>query len=106
MRNTRAAPCSRRANDEEQENLNRVLIQLYNLTRNSHLAKEYLIIATVTNFIPCEDENHEAYGRLGTYEKITGTVWNIDPVLRKVIRIGDNVIDFADITEIIVHDKE
>ena len=94
----------RELNDEEQEALEAALLRLHELTKNLRMAKENRVTATVTWFVPCADENHEAYGRGGTYERYTGTVWKVDPILTKSLLIGDRTIEFSELAEIVIQE--
>ena len=94
----------RELNDEEQAALETALSRLHNLTKNLRMAKENLVAATVTFFVPCADENHEAYGRGGSYERYTGTVWKVDPILTKSLLIGDRTIEFSELAEIVIQE--
>lgn len=85
----------RELTEEEQARIDCVLRQL--AARSRELPGPTV---TVTCYVPCGDENHEAYGRYGTYETISGTLLQIDPLLRKALRVGETVIEFADIAEI------
>ena len=96
----------RELNEEEQEELNESLLRLRELTRNARAAKENQVRATVRYYLPCEDENSDAYGRLGSYESVTGTVWRVDPVTR-LLCIGKTRIEIEDIDSIqILEDDE
>ena len=46
--------------EEEQEELNRRLTILHNLTFNGRIARANKPVAEVTYFVPCADRNHEA----------------------------------------------
>ncbi len=94
----------RELNDEEQAALETALSRLHDLTKNLRMAKENLVAATVTFFVPCADENHEAYGRGGNYERYTGTVWKVDPILTKSLLIGDRTIEFSELAEIVIQE--
>ena len=94
----------RELNDEEQEALEAALARLHDLTANRRAAKENRVTATVTWFVPCADENHEAYGRGGTYERCTGIVWKVDPILTKSLLVGDRVIEFSELAEIVIQE--
>ncbi|MCR5577375.1 MAG: hypothetical protein K6F56_10235 [Oscillospiraceae bacterium] len=95
----------RELNEEEQQDLNRTLSFLRERTANLRLARQAHITAVVTCYVPCMDENHEAYGRRGSYETVTGTVWRVDPVLHKTILIGDKEIEIADIAAITIGEE-
>lgn len=92
----------RELNEEEQEALNRALSLLRERTRSLRAAREHPVTAAVLRYVPCADENHEAYGCRGSYETVTGTVWKVDPVLSKTLLIGDLVIELADIAGITI----
>ncbi len=94
----------RELNEEEQAELDCVLAELYERTRTLRAARE-AVNAFVTYYVPCQDENHEAYGLRGTYETLTGRVWQVDPVLTKTLRISDTVVEFSDIAEIRILDN-
>ena len=94
----------RELNDEEQEALEAALARLHDLTKNLRAAKENQVTATVTWFVPCADENHEAYGCGGRYESCTGTVWKVDPVLTKSLLIDDRTIEFSELAEIVIQE--
>ena len=94
----------REPNDEEQAALEAALLRLHELTKNLRAAKENQVTATVTWFVPCADENHEAYGRGGSYETYTGTVWKVDPILAKSLLIGDRTIEFSELAEIVIQE--
>ena len=95
----------RELNDEEQEALETALSRLHDLTANRRAAKENRVTAAVTWFVPCADENHEAYGRRGSYERYTGTVWKVDPVITKSLFIGDRTIAFSELAEIVIQEE-
>ena len=90
--------------DEEQDALEAALSWLHDMTKNLRAAKENRVTAAVTFFVPCADENHEAYGRGGSYECYTGTVWKVDPVLTKSLLIGDRTIEFSELAEIVIQE--
>ena len=94
----------RELNEEEQTALDRALTLLYERTRNLRLTKDDPLTATVTYYVPCMDENHEAYGCRGSYERCTGVVRKVDPVLYKTLRIGDKEIEISDIAEIMLEE--
>lgn len=90
----------RELTEEEQEELNRILSYLHQKTANLCAAKENELVAAVTHYVPCMDENHEAYGCRGSYETLTGMIWRVDPVLHKTLLIGDKEIELGDIAAI------
>ena len=94
----------RELTEEEQSDLDRILTELYERTRSLRMAREDPVRATVCYYVPCPDENHEAYGLRGSYETLSGRVWKVDPMLTKTLRIGDAVIEFADIAAIQIED--
>ena len=94
----------RELNEEEQEALNRTLAFLREQTPNLRAARERHLTAAVTYYVPCMDENHEAYGCRGSYETVSGVVWRVDPVLHKTLVIGDQEIEIADIAAITIRE--
>ena len=87
-------------NEEDQSRLNRTLAELAGRVKNSRQARLEPVRVRVTFYVPCADENHEAYGLYGKYETLCGRVWRIDPVVRKALQVGETVIEFADILEL------
>ncbi|MBR4393323.1 MAG: hypothetical protein IKT07_04780 [Oscillospiraceae bacterium] len=85
--------------EEDQEKVNQVLLELVELMKNGRQSGHRPVV-TVAFYIPCSDENNEAYGLRGTYETLTGTVRKIDPVSRKIIQVSESIIEFSDILEI------
>ncbi len=86
-------------NEEERAEIDRVLSRLYEETRRRDAPP---VRISVTFFVPCPDENHEAYGRGGTYEPLCGTVRRVDPAVTKSLRVDERVIGFADIAAITI----
>lgn len=89
----------RELNEEEQAETGRTLSCLYEATRRRDAPP---VRVCVTFFVPCPDENHEAYGRGGSYETLCGTVRRIDPVLTKSLFVDERPVDFADIAAITI----
>ncbi|MDO4990059.1 MAG: hypothetical protein Q4E45_06090 [Eubacteriales bacterium] len=83
-------------NEEEQERINRTLLELVERSRD----RRQRVVVTVRWYVPCSDENHEAYGLYGQYRTLTGTLRKIDPILQRAIRVDETVIAFSDISEI------
>jgi len=67
----------RELDDEELIELNRRLALLHNLAGNSKLARSNRVIVSVTYYIPCQDQNHSAFGYRGQYVTVTGAVKKI-----------------------------
>ena len=40
----------------------------------------------------------------GSYERCTGTVWKVDPILTKSLLIGDRTIEFSELAEIVIQE--
>ena len=95
----------RELNDEETEALERTLALLHEQTQSRRTVKEHPVTATVLYYVPCADENHEAYGCRGTYESISGIVWKVDTTLSKTLLIGDKEIELSDIAQITIHEE-
>ena len=95
----------RELNEEEQAALDLTLRHLHERTANLRMAKENALRATVTYYVPCMDENHEAYGRRGSYESFTGIVWRVDPLLRGTLLIGDREIELSDVASVAIEEE-
>jgi hypothetical protein len=55
---------------------------------------------TIRFFVPCTDENNEAFEKgLGLYKTVNGTVRDINPVT-ETLRINETLVNFEDIGEI------
>ncbi len=87
----------REMNEDEQEALDHTLAELYERTRRAGSPPVY---AVVTYYLPCPDEQHEAYGLRGSYETATGRVRRVDPLLSKTLQIGERRLAFADLAAI------
>ena len=90
----------RELNEEEQAALDQTLRFLHERTANLRMAKENAVRATVTYYVPCADESHEAYGCRGSYERFEGIVWRVDPLLRGTLLIGEREIELDDVASI------
>lgn len=64
--------------EEDRKRLNRQLHILKGLTFNSRMARANRVIISVTYYVPCSDENNEAFGLRGQYQTLTGVCWNVD----------------------------
>ncbi len=87
----------RELNEQAQEELDRTLSLLH-----ARAAQGHPLSGRAACYVPCPDENHEAYGRLGSYETVTGPVRKVDPVLRRSLLIGDREIELSDISDITI----
>ena len=90
----------RQLSQEEKRELNRKLSLLCRLTRHRKAEKANLPLITVTYFSPCSDVENAAYGSGGTYQEVTGTVTQVDPVTGRTMTIDGQVIDLEDIIKI------
>ena len=88
---------------DEEWKLNRKLNMLHDLTANSRLARANKVTVTVEYFVLCTDPNHDAYGRKGLYETITGVMRKVDNVNQSMTLYnndGEYNIAFEDIYDI------
>ncbi|MBR2531535.1 MAG: hypothetical protein IKE56_02570 [Lachnospiraceae bacterium] len=85
---------------EDAEKLSRQLEILYGLTFNSRVARDSHVQVSVTYFVPCGDEDHEAYGRRGTYQTVTGICRNVDAAVTRTIQIDAIRIPLEDVLKI------
>ena len=72
---------------EELDELNRRFEILRDLSCSSRMAGSCLPQVTVTCYVPCSDENSEAYGLRGRYQTIAGTCRKVDAEVTKTIQI-------------------
>ena len=86
-------------NEDEQNELNRRLTILKNLTYNSRMARQNRVLITATYYAPCTGTNSEAYGIMGRYQTVTGICRNVDEV-SEFLTIGSERISFADLLTI------
>ncbi len=91
----------RELNEEEQAALDCALAELYERTQGRG-ARERPVYAAATWYLPCPDEQHEAYGLRGSYETVTGRVWRVDPALSKTLQIGERRIAFSDLAAVTI----
>ena len=83
----------------EARTLNRRIARLNRLCWNSRLARKSGVTARAVYFVPCADENHEAFGRGGQYVAVEGLVRRVDVTCRYLI-VADTRIDFDDLWRI------
>jgi len=86
--------------EDECVELDNIIADLQELVCNSSAARENNVTVTVTHFVPCVDENNEAYGYRGQYVDTRGVVSCIDTSLRKTITVDGKTICFKDILKI------
>lgn len=85
---------------EEQEELDRRLGILHNLTFNSRLARINQVKVSVTYYEECRDVNNEAYGLQGQYKMITGMCMNVDGEVTKTVLVNGIRISIENILKI------
>ncbi len=85
--------------EEKQAELNHRLGVLKSLTLNGRRVRADRVKITVTFYVPCSDENNEAYGLRGTYRKITGLCRGVDEY-RGALTVDNMSIAFDDILSI------
>lgn len=86
--------------EEDQEEINRKLTVLHNLTYDSRIAGQNQVEVIINYYIPCNDVNHDAYGLQGVYKTITGVCWKVDHEIKKEIVVGQKRIPFKRILQI------
>lgn len=87
-------------NSEDSEELDRRLSILHNLTYNSRMARANRVQVSVTYYQPCQDKEHDAYGRRGQYQTITGICWNVDAEVERTITIDRIRLSLDDVIRI------
>ena len=85
--------------DEDRTELDRRLRILKGLTYSGHMARGNRVKITVLFYVPCLDEQNEAFGIRGRYRKITGICWNVDEVYGSIL-VDKIRISFDDILRI------
>ncbi len=93
--------CDRpRLGEEEKGEINRRLNILYDLTRNSKLARANRVKVTVTYFIPCRDRENFAFGCRGQHVTVQGICKRVDASVTRTITVDDKLIPLRDILAI------
>ena len=88
----------RELTEGEKEELDRragILRQLAEGGSSGRAGEKRKVRVTVTYFVPCRDPGNEAFGKLGTYETLTGNLRKVDAHKRRII---------LDTGEIAIHD--
>ena len=85
--------------EEDRKRLNRQLYILKGLTFNSRMARANRVVISVTYYVPCSDENNEAYGLRGQYQTLTGVCWNVDEHFHTIL-VDRVCISFDDLIRI------
>ena len=85
--------------DEKRRELDQKISTLRKLTYNRRVALENQIVIRAEYFVPCLDPDHEAYGRLGSYECVVGICMGVN-VIKKSVRVDDQEIYAEDIADI------
>lgn len=91
----------RELSDEEKLELDQKISLLRGLTYNRRVALENQVVIQVEYYVPCPDVNHESYGRLGTYESLTGVCMGVDAVNR-ILYVDDRIIHADMIASIVI----
>ena len=89
----------RELNEEQRSRLDQMVADLRARVPNSRAASRLRLQISIEYFVPCEDTQHEAFGRLGRYRILTGILQGID-VRRRTILLADQEISFRDISDI------
>lgn len=85
--------------EEDRKELDRRIHILKGLTYNGRLARANRVQVTVVYYVPCADENHEAFGLRGRYQKITGVCWNVNELYGSLL-VDKTQIPFDNILRI------
>lgn len=84
-------------NEEDLAELDRRMRILLALTGTGPLARQNRVRVSVTWYVPCQDPDHEAFGVLGSCQTLTGICLGRDPLLPRILRVGEARIPFDDI---------
>lgn len=82
--------------EDECVDLDKKITELQELVCNGSAARENNVTVTVTYFVPCVDENNDAYGFRGQYVETKGVLTEIDTV-RRFITVDNKRLRFDDI---------
>lgn len=82
--------------EDDRKELDKKLRILKGLTFNSRMARQNHVKVTVVYYVPCADENHDAFEFRGSYREISGICQGVDTVL-ETIRVDRTSINFDDI---------
>ncbi|MBR5088606.1 MAG: hypothetical protein IK093_04190 [Ruminiclostridium sp.] len=82
--------------EDECADLDKKITELQELVCNGSAARENNVTVTVTYFVPCVDENNDAYGFRGQYVETKGVLTEIDTV-KKLITVDNKRLRFDDI---------
>ena len=85
---------------EDQQELDRRLSILHNLTYNSRMARANKVQVTVTYYEACSDVNSEAYGSQGQDKTTPGICLNVDAEVTKTILVNEMRISMEDVLKI------
>lgn len=85
--------------EDECATLDCIIGELKKLVCNGSAARENNVTVAVTHFVPCVDENNDAYGYRGQYVETKGVLTEIDTV-RRYITVDGKKILFGDILSI------
>ena len=86
--------------EEEARELDRRLRILAELTRNAAAARRNRVHVTVTWYVPCADEDHDAWGHRGRYRCVTGICRGVDALRERMLLLDTERIPLDDIREI------
>ena len=86
--------------EEAKASLDRKLRYLNHLFIQKKCRKAPAPKVTITFFEPCNDPENDAFGTMGMYKDITGTVAHMDLDLDRTITIDGKVLDVEDLVDI------
>ena len=86
----------RNLSEDEQAGINQALTVIVSKYGYHGTAHENPVTATALYFVPCADENHEAYGVRGRYKVVKGTVRKVD-LPAQTLKIGETTVSFSDL---------
>ena len=92
----------RELTEGEREELDRRLGILQQMTagsRSGRAGEKKQVPVTVTHFVPCRDPESEAFGKLGTYETLTGNFLKVDVHKRRIL-LDTGGVDIDEVSSI------
>ena len=64
------------------------------------MAKKNHVIASITYYVPCTDQDNFSFGIRGEYRQVTGMVWRVDTEMAQTITVDAMTMHFQDITKV------
>ncbi len=93
----------REMSGEDEEELDRALRFLHEMTADGRRARRNRISVSVTYFVPCADPGSPAFGIRGQYRTVSGICRNVDPLVTRSLTVDSLSIPLGDLAAIEIH---